>query len=274
MEGWGLSNPPVWETAVAAVTSSPSVFDSYEIAAVHDRFRSDFPRAERQAPILGLEAFRVQAPIGLGLQPLELLSAPNLTRWWFTTEDSRNLIQLQENLIGRNWRRIGDAPAISQSYTNFDGLWQGFEQAVEQITAFSYEQGRDPPTPQLLSVTYINHLNQARINGSTRTMRETVSFLNFPDQYLKSGVNIGWVEKVPGEGSEALYMQVMLHFLATPTVQEDGSIVATPFARLAFDARGPCATWSEARLLAARSHSYMRERLMALTTDELQATWA
>ena len=273
MTDWKLHNPPVWEAAVGAVTQLATVYDHFEIAQVHQLFADEFPKVERQPPLLGLRPF-IASGSGTSIVPtsvqVEALQALGPERWWFSSADGHNIFQVQDDFIGRNWRRTDPSRAPDQHYPAFSGLLAGLKDGVERMKFYHRAAGREMPNPRLCDVLYINHLSGIREDGSVRRFREILPWLNFTEEIRKGQLFISWVERINESG---LTLLVQAHHLGMGIVDAGKGTSITPFMRLAFNARGACSSWEEHYTMADEAHAYMRQRLLALTSDELRATW-
>lgn len=265
MATWDYRNPPVWEAAIGASLQQATLYDHYEVADVHKLFSKQFPRAERQPPIPALDMFELPAGRGESGDGQEYSGALP-ARWWFTTEDSRNLLQIQDDFIGRNWRRTDPTPATDQGYPGFDGLLAGFRWAVEALNDYNRSRGRASPDPDLFDVVYINHLFSQREDGTIRKFREMAPWLNFTDDVMKGGMAVSWLER-----GANFTTSIQAHFVGVRMGSDISS--ARPALRLAINARGSCGAWSDFYERCEEAHAYMRQRLLALTSEEVQATW-
>ena len=273
MTDWKLNNPPVWEAAIGAVTQLATVYDHFDIAKVHDLFSKTFPRVERQPPLPELVPFIAQdalIPIGVPQLQIKALQTPGPERWWFSSTDGHNLFQIQDDFVSRNWRRTDVSRAPDQHYPAFDGLLSDFRSGVDGLKQYHRAAGREMPNPRLCDVLYVNHLNAVREDGSTRRFREMLPWMAFNEEIIKGQLFISWVEKIDEAG---LSLNVQAQFLAMSVPDGTGATTISQFMRLAFNARGACSSWEEHYRIAEEAHAYMRERLLALTSDELQATW-
>ncbi|MDR7231774.1 uncharacterized protein (TIGR04255 family) [Caulobacter sp. BE264] len=256
----------MWEAAVGASLQQATLYDHYEVADVHKLFEKQFPRAERQPPIPSLNLFELS--VGNDEQDsVQEYSGALPARWWFTTEDSRNLLQIQDDFIGRNWRRTDSSPAPSQGYPGFDGLLADIQLAVDAINNFNNSRGRSVPEPDIFDVVYVNHLFAKREDGTSRKFREMVPWLNFTDDVMKGGMAVNWFERVT-----SFTTNIQAHFVGVRSHTERS--VAQPALRLVINARGSCSSWPEFYERCEEAHAYMRARLLALTSEEVQATWS
>ncbi len=269
MGTWEYRNPPVWEAAVGASLRQATLYDHYEVADIHKLFSDQFPRAERQPPMMPLQLFRSvygDSQAGDAFEYSGALPA----RWWFTTEDSRNVLQLQDDFIGRNWRRTDQSAAPQQGYPGFEGLLADVRFAVDKFNEFNKEKYRSTPDPAIFDVVYVNHLFASRGDGSVRRFRDIAPWMNFTDDIRKGDMSVSWFE-----GGSDFSTSIRAHFVGVKSgaMRPDGGEDFHPALRFEINARGECASWPEFYEKCATAHDYMRGRLLALTSEEVQATW-
>lgn len=119
-----------------------------------ERFRGEFPDVEvhgevpQQIEFLG----RPIEPVGI---KFELLDAPPVPRAWFLSSSQEDLVQVQSDRVGFNWRRVGGA----ETYPRYAHVRSGFVSAYETVLAFVEEYGlAKRPDPVQCEVIYVNEI--------------------------------------------------------------------------------------------------------------------
>src|SRR6266849_1154892 len=128
-----FSSPPIWEVAISVTTQGTGVFGAYDIREVHDLFRDRLPIAEHQGRFPGIAQFPSPGTPITNMPLIQMQGAePEPSRWWFVSPTGEDLVQVQEDMIARNWRRLAPPPAVV-AYPGFDAIYADFRSAVERL---------------------------------------------------------------------------------------------------------------------------------------------
>lgn len=141
--------PPVIEVALSTEFRLLPQFDLVAIVdAWRELYRDGFPQVQEQGRY---EPPPVMAGPGQAIRMLTQLPTPRL---WFLDEPGTQLIQLQNNWFGRNWRKVdGD-----EEYPRYPALRDAFRHDLERLLDFLDRRGLGQFEPGVAEVTYINHV--------------------------------------------------------------------------------------------------------------------
>lgn len=149
-----FTDPPVREVGVAVMTSGLGL-GHVHLGLLWDQFRDDFPDVEihhevpQQIEFLG----GLVEPVGV---QFELMDAPPVPRAWFISSDQSDLVQVQADRVGFNWRRVGSG---SGPYPRYAHVRAGFVAAYDKVLQFVEEHGlAKSPEPVQCEVLYVNEI--------------------------------------------------------------------------------------------------------------------
>lgn len=140
-----FDRPPVQEIAFAVQLSGSQL--SLEVMVDIGRaLKPSFPVQQLQ-PALP----RMMQP---GVQSFSVSVGAPLPRFWFVSEDGLRLVQVQEDRVAFNWRRLGrDAP-----YPRYGRLRADFEQHLARMAQIAPELADDRLQADICELTYVNEL--------------------------------------------------------------------------------------------------------------------
>jgi uncharacterized protein (TIGR04255 family) len=142
-------DPPVNEVVIGVQFNRTAITGAH-IGLFWEELRDEFPKASEQPPLEPK------------IEPLQLrhFSAPILeltfwrgSRYWLTSEDDVQLIQIQADRLLYNWRR-GPRNA---AYPHFEALQEKFWSIAEKWSNFLKKEGQSLKLTQW-ELTYINHI--------------------------------------------------------------------------------------------------------------------
>lgn len=122
-----------------------SVFDAADLAAM---YRSEYPQTQ-QAEVLG--PFSPQPVPSLVSVPVDT-SVPRL---WFISADAKDLLQVQRDKFGLNWRRL-DVTMQPTEYPGYDHLAGEFDRQLDRYFTWLDEKGLGVPRPSVCQLYYNN----------------------------------------------------------------------------------------------------------------------
>lgn len=154
--------PPVVETVMAVHFTRLSRLSSVELLDFwRAALRDDYPVAsERPAYQVPVELF--EAPGDVMQIQMELSPSPGRVRYWFQSESNEDLIQLQNDWLAFNWRKVDP----SGKYRHFPYGVERFRRAYDDLQSYLAGAALGPFAPRQVEVTYINHI-AARDGGWT-----------------------------------------------------------------------------------------------------------
>jgi uncharacterized protein (TIGR04255 family) len=155
--------PPVVETVLGVRFREIPRFDAIQIIdfwnhALRDRPDSPSPKASLQPPY--------QMPVELfggasGIQAPEIQFSQNLPppRLWFTSDDDQDLVQIQSDFLGVNWRKQS---ATGYHDNRYPTRAASFEHYWSMLQEFIREKGlAEKLVPVQCEVMYINHIRKS-----------------------------------------------------------------------------------------------------------------
>src|ERR1039457_1021573 len=96
---------------------------------------------------------------------------PPLRRVFFIKPPGNFLIQLQQNRLLHNWRKVSDG----DEYPRFDAAFERFIWAWERFNEFLPSVSLPSPKPEIWELTYINHI----VEKDARFPRDVWEYLGF-----------------------------------------------------------------------------------------------
>jgi uncharacterized protein (TIGR04255 family) len=146
-----FDEPPVAEVALSVQTTPTPGLQTAHMGAFWDAaLRSDYPLSQDQpAAPPSVETFDANAwaptvIFGVGMP---------VGRHWYLTADQTRLVQIQNDRLVLNWRRLQ-----SQEYPHYDQLRKEFERVAELWTEFLDARGLPRQPVVQAEVTYINQV--------------------------------------------------------------------------------------------------------------------
>lgn len=145
--------PPVVETVMAVHFTRLNRVTSVELLDFwRAALRSEYPvAAERPAYQVPVELF--EPPGNVQIQ-MELSPSPVRVRYWFQSESNENLVQLQNDWLAFNWRKVDP----TGEYRHFPYGVERFRSAYGDLRTYLADSGMGALAPRQVEVTYINHV--------------------------------------------------------------------------------------------------------------------
>jgi len=265
-------SPPIWEVGMI-LASHEKLFDTYDISAAHDLFRREFPRVSRQSPV---DLLGTQLTNASGIHSLDPEDPP--LRWFFESEAGTDVIQLQQSLIGRNWRRTTLPPKMVLPYPGFDHLLRGL---VDQVSVFgAWHEGKYQqklPEPAICELLYDNFIPNTSFEGERMRLSSIIRPLAFDGKNPIVGLNMGWeespfIDRPLQQGTNAPGPRLTIG-ITHGGVQGPGSSEPVSIVRLIMTARAEVETWVGAFDFFQEAHLTIRKRFMELTEPAAHAMW-
>jgi uncharacterized protein (TIGR04255 family) len=149
-----FERPPVNEVYLSAQFEPLAEFRAAHLGLFWERVRSEFPRIEEH-PAVGheIEVFGVRPSLQANVR-LEVIERPPLPRCWYLREDRRHLIQLQNDRLIHNWRKVSDEDA----YPRYESVREAFFTEFQELESFLKTERLGELTLDQGEVTYINHI--------------------------------------------------------------------------------------------------------------------
>jgi uncharacterized protein (TIGR04255 family) len=182
--------PPLDEVALAVHFQPLKAFHTAHHGLFWSTINDRFPTTESQAPAFTLieqADFRPQRPM------IEFGPVPALSRSWFLDQTGNNLIQIQNDLFARNWRKLQG----EESYPRFPHLLAEFRRDWQAFSSFIQKEGLGDIRIIQCELTYINHIERGAGRESLENLSEVFSSLRPPDQgaFLPAPEMFSWEAK-------------------------------------------------------------------------------
>ena len=149
-----FSDPPLVEVALTVQFSPLAAWSAatpvqFWVEHLRDRFPVIEEHPVIETPIEAPEPARGRPGIRVAL-----VEGPKPSRFFFISESNNELIQLQQDRIVHNWRKVGS----SEEYPRYEAIREAFGSEVHELAAFmsSLEFEFEPTQCE---VTYVNHIS-------------------------------------------------------------------------------------------------------------------
>lgn len=145
-----FKRPPVAEVALAVQFAEPVTDDTTTLSKFWPTIQADFPEVTLQPPLPPLaETFEVPSPPSISFQ---VLGGPQASRYWFLGAGENELVQVQPDRFGFNWRK---GPTDETAYPRYPYVRDRFE-SVFSTFVDTLHQLEKTARPTWCEVTYIN----------------------------------------------------------------------------------------------------------------------
>lgn len=146
-----FNRPPVIEV-ILSIQVAALPMGNIHAGLFWSRIRDRFPNVSEQPPLpSAFETFGLTPP---AVPRIELVATPMASRFWFESEDRRELVQIQPDRLIHNWRK----QAPEEDYPRYEPIRAQFLEEIAAFNAFAQEQGFGPLRPNQCEVTYLNHI--------------------------------------------------------------------------------------------------------------------
>ncbi|HEY9756356.1 MAG TPA: TIGR04255 family protein [Oculatellaceae cyanobacterium] len=156
MKGFpSYNNPPVGEVSITVQFQKLATLRSLEMAEFRTLL-TQFSRAEEH-PLVPptFEQFPGRIPVMQSIE-IQLLDVPPPPRYIFITESNDELIQLQQDRFGYNWRKAQP----SQDYPRYEKIVANFKKYLTLLSEFVKEKNLGQLVATQCDITYSNQLQQ------------------------------------------------------------------------------------------------------------------
>ncbi len=145
-----FKRPPVAEVALAVQFAEPVTDDTITLSKFWPAVQADFPEVKPQPPLPPLtETFEVPTPPSISFQ---VLGGPQASRYWFLGAGENELVQIQPDRFGFNWRK---GPTDETAYPRYPYVRRRFESVFSIFVDALHQLGKTV-RPTWCEVTYIN----------------------------------------------------------------------------------------------------------------------
>jgi uncharacterized protein (TIGR04255 family) len=148
-----FDHPPVSEVALSVQFDKVPALRNFQLVSLWKRFAEQFPKVEEQ-PLV--DRIIEQLKPGPQNQRIEfsLTSLPDVPRFFFITKLGNELIQVQQDRFGHNWRKTGEG----DEYPRYEKIRAQFKANLESFCEFLNAEHLGRFTPTQADITYVNHI--------------------------------------------------------------------------------------------------------------------
>jgi uncharacterized protein (TIGR04255 family) len=101
-------------------------------------------------------------------------------RFWFTSADQQELVQVQGNWFACNWRKVGP----EAEYERWHAIREAFQRQFGKFLDFCKEQHLGPVDVEQTEVTYVNHIEPGSAWSSLGDMHKVVRIMGMHDRHM------------------------------------------------------------------------------------------
>lgn len=255
-----LTNPPVVEMALGVQFHPLFHLRGIVLGGLRDRWRETYPHVEEQPPLPP----SIEGPVGPGINlQIGFGPVPN-ARYWFVSETSADIIQLQNDRIVVNWRDV----EAGESYPRYDVMIERFDRALADLSAFVDEEQLGQVVITQAELNYINDMG-APDNDGVGLDKLLRGWPGTPQHHLGQPVQarLQLSFDVPDVGHPPVRMFVSVE----PTLRVDGEQREL----MTLSVRGAPVDDSAAAALKFLdgAHDHLVQSFLELTPENMPATW-
>ncbi len=263
-----FDQPPVVEVAVSVQFESP-LLDTPHVMLFWSQVRSRFPVIE-QTPSLPptIETFEAPKVLIPNIE-FKLLDAPPTPRVFLHNKARTELIQLQQDRFGYNWRRLQP----DDNYPHYEAIKESFAKEFAVFEEFLSNENLGEMRPTQCEVTYVNHVFGEGIWQKHGELYKVIPSVTpkLTDDFLPSSEEVRYSSKYVLADEEnkplgRLYVRVEPRYLTTDM---------TPIFLMQLTARGAPQGTSLQGLLKTLDlgHEWIVRGFTALTAPEMHKAW-
>lgn len=152
-----FDRPPLNEVVLSLQSELVKGFTTPYLGLFWSRIRDSYPETQTQPPLDPVVEQFEGAPKPASVMPFRVLETIETPRCWFLTRGGQQLVQLQQDRLILNWRRIeaGDV------YPRYERLRPELERVANELVLFLEKEGIGSVVPNQCEVSYINHIEAA-----------------------------------------------------------------------------------------------------------------
>jgi len=265
-----FENPPVTEVVLGVQSARLSITTPY-LGMYWAEIRDRYPIVEIQPALDAVVERFGQQPQTLGPPPgFRLMTRPETPRCWFVDDAGSRLIQLQEDRLIHNWRRVQEG----DSYPRYSHIRKTFSDEYRTLISFLERQSGKAGNlvPEWCEVTYINHIHEGVALGALRHLDRVFTIVSRPasDRFLPPSEFGEFSVAYPIQGPSGQVGRLHAK-LGTALRRKDGAALL----RFELTARGlPEGEGLEGVLaFMDRGHEWIVRGFAELTTAEMHSVW-
>ncbi len=166
--------PPVAEVSLNLQVDGLTAYNTLHAASFAGAVRPQYPRIEEHAALQpAFETFGAGDGLIADLQ-IEMIAAPLQPRYFFISPDGNELLQLQRDRIGYNWRKFGD----QATYPRYPHIKAEFARQLEHYQTWLATEKLGTPTPVQCEISYVNRIALVDSNGSPSGLSQLLPCLS------------------------------------------------------------------------------------------------
>jgi uncharacterized protein (TIGR04255 family) len=202
-----FKQPPITEVALSIQFEALPGLRAIHLGAIWDIFgRTEFPRTEEQPP-LPPQSERVGASHGFFPPQISILNVPPLPRYFFISSNGSEVIQIQQDRFGYNWRKREE----EDEYPRFGAIEAKFQEYAGRFVSFIQEHGLGDARITQAEVTYVNLIRTEGVPGKVEKVVSVFSG-DYTDHFLHDPEEVHLALKYPitrnGQFCGRLYVDV------------------------------------------------------------------
>jgi len=247
-----FNNPPVVELAVSVEFGPLAAFKTPHFGLFWSQIRAEYPRMEVQPPIISTSQST--------LDPLVILP-----RCWFMDESGARLVQLQNDRVIYNWRKMAQGTV----YPHYGTIRPVFEDVWTRFLTFLATEAIPLPMVQACEVTYVNQIELSTAEPTKANLLEV-----FPSWAATAqGSVLGQATPFALDATYVMPEQAgQVRLIAQPGLRQvDAQVVC----QLTLTARGtpPSSSGEHIRAWLDMGHMWVVRAFTDITSKEMHAKW-
>lgn len=191
-----LIRSPVQEVAFTVQRRTPAPLHALDVAHIHGLYAERYPLFQQLDPLPPMQLHpTMEAFIEFGGQNL---------RYWFASEDSKFLCQLQHDRFGLNWRRLAPS-TVPADYPGYADLVERFMRELEVADNWLVSRGSDA-VPAIAELYYMN-----AVELGDRRISRLLRFFTPVDKRPLSNFQFTLRSPLPLEGEALGFLETACH---------------------------------------------------------------
>ncbi len=148
-------NPPMVETAIGVEFASLEKWQIPHFGLFWQRIQAAYPHFEVNPPV-ATEVEKPQLEFRQSQLPRVEVSNKPSVRCWFLNEVKTELIQVQDDRLIHNWRKV----LGSELYPHYENIRPAFERDWQRFCEFLNSQDLGTPDVRQCEVSYVDHIDR------------------------------------------------------------------------------------------------------------------
>ncbi len=187
-----FAHPPVSEVALSVQFDKVPALRSFQLCTLWKQFSEQFSRFEEHPP---LDPVVEQLKMGPQSHRIEfsLMQLPEVPRYFFITKSGNELIQVQQDRFGHNWRKTGEG----DEYPRYERIREQFKANLEVFCEFLAAERLGRFAPTQADITYVNHIVSGEGWEKFGEIQKVVNVqaLEYSDSFLTEAESVSHSER-------------------------------------------------------------------------------